>query len=120
MQWSGNQLAWQRGGKRALARMNRHIVGRTHQIAEHDRNCVLTQAVDAGMPTKPKTHDHESSRTTGNEPIEAIDPGGTRSTKPGKRNLDKPDNQEAKMRQRVTSGDRNTWREPRGPNPQSD
>lgn len=72
------------------------------------------------MPTKRKTFTHESSRTTGNEPIEAVDPGGTRSTKPDQHHPDKPGDQEPKMRQRVTSGDRNTWREPRGPQPKSD
>ena len=71
------------------------------------------------MATKRKTITHEASRTTGNEPVEAVDPGGTRSKKAGQR-AEQPDGQEPKARQRVTSGDRNTWREPRSANPETD
>jgi hypothetical protein len=52
-----------------------------------------------------------STRTTGNEPTEAADPGGTRSTKPGN-----PDKSGASRPGRVTqdqdvvSGDRNSRR----------
>ena len=69
------------------------------------------------MPMKRETHTHDSSRTTGNEPIEEIDPGGTRSTKPGQRG--NSDDEAPKVRQRVTSGDRNTWRDSRIPQPKS-
>jgi hypothetical protein len=50
----------------------------------------------------------QSTRSTGNAPVEGIDPGGTRSTRPG--NPDKtgakPD-RPAKVEQNVESGDRN-------------
>lgn len=44
----------------------------------------------------------QSSRTTGNDPVEGLDPGGTRSTRPGKRNEGTP-----KVEQTVQSGDEN-------------
>ncbi len=44
----------------------------------------------------------QSSRTTGNDPVEGLDPGGTRSTRPGKRDATGP-----KTEQRVQSGDEN-------------
>ena len=53
-----------------------------------------------------------SPRTTGNEPAEAADPGGTRSTKPGnpdKTGPAKPDR--VTQGQQVISGDRNPGRE---------
>jgi hypothetical protein len=96
------------------------IVSRTHSVAQNDRNHIATHTVHDTMSTKRETFTHESSRTTGNEPIEAIDPGGTRSTKPGQRHPDKSDDQEPKVRQRVASGDRNTWREPRTAQPKLD
>jgi hypothetical protein len=50
-----------------------------------------------------------SSRTTGNDPIEGIDPGGTRPTRPG--NPDKTTGSSEKKKpaveQHVESGDRN-------------
>ena len=72
------------------------------------------------MPTKRRTFTHESSRTTGNEPIEAIDPGGTRGTKVAQTHRDRPDGKESKMRQRISSGDRNTMPASRDPDPRSD
>ena len=44
-----------------------------------------------------------SSRTTGNDPVEGLDPGGTRSTRPGKRKDGAPPTVE----QKVQSGDEN-------------
>ena len=44
-----------------------------------------------------------SSRTTGNDPVEGLDPGGTRSTRPGKRKDGAPPTVE----QTVQSGDEN-------------
>ena len=48
-----------------------------------------------------------SSKTTGGDPVSGVDPGGTRSTKPG--NLDKgaPTSESTKVEQTVVSGDRN-------------
>jgi hypothetical protein len=49
-----------------------------------------------------------SSRTTGNDPVEGIDPGGTRPTRPG--NPDKTGGASEKkptVEQQVESGDRN-------------
>jgi hypothetical protein len=55
------------------------------------------------MATRPS-----SSRTTGNDGIEGVDPGGTRSTKPGNpdKRADAPKG--AKLDQNVESGDRNS------------
>ena len=53
----------------------------------------------------------EGARTTGNDALEGVDPGGTRSTKPG--NADKsgaPDGKAAHDAQRIVSGDRNAGR----------
>ena len=45
----------------------------------------------------------ESTRTTGNDPVEGVDPGGTRSTRPGKRS----DGNAQNVEQTVQSGDEN-------------
>lgn len=45
-----------------------------------------------------------SSRVTGNDPVEGVDPGGTRPTRPGKMG---PDGKPV-LEQTVESGDRNT------------
>jgi len=53
---------------------------------------------------------HPSTRTTGDDPVEGVDPGGTRPTRPG--NPDKTSTKEqtgsAEVEQNVESGDRNT------------
>lgn len=72
------------------------------------------------MPEKQPDHDHTSSRTTGNEPIEGLDPGGSRSTKPGQPDKTKPNVKEAAVEHHVSTGDRNTWRESRSPQPKTD
>ena len=56
----------------------------------------------------------DSIKTTGNDPLEGVDPGGTRSTKPG--NPDKagparPD--QVHKEQKVVSGDQNSKPEQR-------
>ncbi len=61
-----------------------------------------------------------STTTTGGDPIEGADPGGTRSTKPGQRDKNAPKAEDAKIQQTVTSGDRNVQRESRGPLPKPD
>ena len=55
---------------------------------------------------------HESTRTTGNDPAEGVDPGGTRPTKPGNpdKTSTKDESGSAKVEQNVESGDRNTNR----------
>ena len=58
-----------------------------------------------------------STRTTGNDPIEGVDPGGTRSTKPGQADKSKPKESGPSANQTVTSGDRNPKRESRTPGP---
>jgi hypothetical protein len=53
----------------------------------------------------------EHSPTTGNDPVDGLDPGGTRSTKPGnpdKSGTAKPE--QARKKQPVVSGDRNAGR----------
>jgi hypothetical protein len=62
-----------------------------------------------------QTFTNSSSRTTGNDPIEGIDPGGTHSTKPGQADKSAPKAADPKVTQTVQSGDRNSWRESRGP-----
>ena len=54
------------------------------------------------------TIDKASSRTTGNDAIEGVDPGGTRSTKPGNPDKSAPSPKGQKIDQTVESGDRNT------------
>ena len=44
-----------------------------------------------------------STRTTGNDPVEGLDPGGTRSTRPGRRDKQA----DKQVTHTVTSGDRN-------------
>ena len=51
----------------------------------------------------------QSTRSTGNEPVEGIDPGGTRPTKPGNPDKSgaKPKVEAPKVEQNVQTGDRN-------------
>jgi hypothetical protein len=67
--------------------------------------------------TKDQTFTQSSSRTTGGDPIEGVDPGGTRSTKPGQPDKSAPKKPDAKVEQSVESGDRNSTRESRTPQP---
>ena len=50
-----------------------------------------------------------STRTSGNDPIEGADPGGTHSTKPGNPDKSGPA-KPASVQQDVTSGDNNAGR----------
>ena len=52
----------------------------------------------------------ESVRTTGNDPVEGADPGGSRSTHPGQEDKTNSGKQERTTEQPVVSGDRNTSR----------
>ncbi len=49
-----------------------------------------------------------SSKTTGGDPVSGVDPGGTRSTKPGNPDKAAPASKEPTVEQDVVSGDRNT------------
>ncbi len=49
-----------------------------------------------------------SSKTTGGDPVSGVDPGGTRSTKPGNPDKTAAKPEGAKSEQAVVSGDRNT------------
>ncbi len=51
----------------------------------------------------------ETSRTTGNDPLEGADPGGTHSTAPGNPDKSGPARPQG-VNQTVTSGDRNGGR----------
>ena len=53
------------------------------------------------------TNDKASSRTTGDDPIEGVDPGGTHSTKPGNPDKSTGSSKGTKIGQTVESGDRN-------------
>ena len=49
-----------------------------------------------------------STRTTGNDPLDGVDPGGTRPTKPGNPNKGGPAKpKEVSREQTVVSGDQN-------------
>ena len=49
-----------------------------------------------------------SNRTTGNDPVEGIDPGGTRPTKPGNPDKSGPARPDAvRDEQKIVSGDEN-------------
>ena len=50
-----------------------------------------------------------TQRTTGNDPIEGADPGGTHSTKPGNPDKSGPSHPQA-VGQTIVSGDRNAGR----------
>jgi hypothetical protein len=67
----------------------------------------------AWMTDKRPTFRQTSTRTTGNDPVDGIDPGGTRSTAMGRRKPDTPQTVE----HAVKSGDRNVWRESRSAQP---
>jgi hypothetical protein len=58
------------------------------------------------------THRNVSSRTTGNEPVEEIDPGGTRPTVAKRRQSG-----EQQVQHTVTSGNRNLGRKSQDPKP---
>ena len=51
--------------------------------------------------------DHASTRTTGNDSIEGVDPGGTRSTKPGQADKSAPKSGNPKAVQHINTGNRN-------------
>ncbi len=51
----------------------------------------------------------DTPRTTGNDPIEGADPGGTHSTKPGNPDKSGPSHPQA-VQQTVVSGDRTAGR----------
>ncbi len=53
----------------------------------------------------------DDQHTTGNDPIEGVDPGGTRSTKPGQAEETVPASAKS-TDQTVTSGDRNSKNKP--------
>ena len=48
-----------------------------------------------------------STTTTGGDPVSGVDPGGTRSTKPGNPDKTTPDSTAPMLEQDVVSGDRN-------------
>jgi hypothetical protein len=54
-----------------------------------------------------------STRVTGNDPLEGVDPGGTRPTSKAGRE-GKPGGAEPKTEQKVQSGDRNSLRDGQG------
>lgn len=56
-----------------------------------------------------------STRTTGNDPSDGPDPGGTHSTKPGQRDKSAPKSAEPVIHNTVASGDRNAENESEGP-----
>jgi hypothetical protein len=67
------------------------------------------------MQHEPSRVSHTSTRTTGNDPVAGADPGGTHSTRPGKRDKVRQTQEEPRVEQTVESGDRNTWAESRSP-----
>jgi hypothetical protein len=66
------------------------------------------------MVNERPTHRHVSSRTTGNKPVEGIDPGGTRPTAAKRRQSGERGVQQ--VEHTVTSGDRNM--RPQNPKPE--
>jgi hypothetical protein len=61
------------------------------------------------------TQGHSSSKTTGNDDVAGVDPGGTHPTKPGQRDKTDPKSStdgRVDLEQKVESGDRNVHREP--------
>lgn len=58
-----------------------------------------------------------STRTTGNDPVSGVDPGGTHPTKPGQPDKSAPKKDNASVEQSVQTGDRNEMTEARGPMP---
>jgi hypothetical protein len=69
------------------------------------------------MSKEPEQFVHSSTQTTGGDPIEGVDPGGTRSTRPGQADKTDASKPGPKVEQRVESGDRNPKRESRTPQP---
>ncbi|WP_428487458.1 hypothetical protein [Rhodopila sp.] len=67
--------------------------------------------------TKDPIFHNTSSKTSGNDPVEGVDPGGTRSTHPGQRDKTAPKTGDAAVEQTVKSGDRNPRLESQGPRP---
>jgi hypothetical protein len=59
------------------------------------------------MTDKTNSAAQSSTRTTGNDPIEGVDPGGTRSTKPGQADKSAPKATAPKADQTVKTGNRN-------------
>jgi hypothetical protein len=59
------------------------------------------------MSNDAKPREHASTRTTGGDSIEGVDPGGTRSTKPGQADKSAPKARAQKADQIVTTGNRN-------------
>ena len=50
----------------------------------------------------------DTARTTGNDPLDGVDPGGTRPTKPGNPDKTGPANpQQVRQNQTTVSGDQN-------------
>src|SRR4051812_31175552 len=74
----------------------------------------------SGMEQQAPKSRQTSTHTTGNDPVEGVDPGGTRSTKPGQADKSQPKADAPATSQETSSGDRNTWRESRGPRPGSE
>lgn len=56
-----------------------------------------------------------STKTTGNDPVEGLDPGGTHSTRPGQADKTGAKKDAPTVEQHVESGDRNEQTETRGP-----
>ena len=69
------------------------------------------------MSKDAKTSGHSSTRTTGNDSIEGVDPGGTRSTKPGQPDKSAPKASEPKVDQVVETGNRNNTSDSRQVDP---
>jgi hypothetical protein len=67
------------------------------------------------MQDEPPRHTRSSTRTTGNDPVEGADPGGTRGTKPGNADKSRPGQKDPRATQTVVSGDRNARTESRIP-----
>ena len=66
---------------------------------------------------KDQTYTQSSTHTTGGDPIEGVDPGGARSTKPGQPDKSAPKAENPDAKQSVQSGDRNAQRESQSPQP---
>jgi hypothetical protein len=67
--------------------------------------------------TKEPGYQHRSTQTTGGDPVEGVDPGGTRSTHPGQADKTAAKDGKVSTEHSVTSGDRNPRSESQGPLP---
>ena len=67
------------------------------------------------MQDEPSRHARSSAHTTGNDPIDGVDAGGTRSTKPGNSDKSQPRQQNPRVSQTIVSGGRNNSVEGRTP-----